>query len=219
MLRWSRSIVAALCIPAALTWSPLTSEAQEAVPLEFTVVGYGPIATIEHNCPIDDQGKLTRYVPITIVCKVRALDAEGLFTPANFVATLSGPADRVAVEVVDTLMTIRILRTTGIQGVSVKLEAFPVLLVAAVYLQRPIPYVQVDTIMPISVVEGESFQLCAYVGGYGNATAKGVSPSGYNCPDFGGVPLPVFPVQWRPGEGAQPMEVLAFPRPAVLARR
>ena len=208
-----------LALLLAPIWTSGTVEAQDPPTVQFIVVGYGPIATLEHDCPLDTQGKLTRYVPAEITCTLRALDAEGLWTPANFEVTLSGPADRVGVEVVDSLLTIRILRTTGVQGVSVQIEAFPVLLVAAVYLERPLPYAQVDTIMPIDVVEGEYVQLCAYVGGYGNATAKGMSENGFNCPDFGPDPLPVFPVGWRAGEGDQPVDVLAFPRPTVLARR
>jgi len=199
----------------ALIWMSGTIEAQEPPTIQFQVVGYGPIAGLEHDCPLDAQGKLTRYVPAEITCTLRALDAEGLWTPANFEITLSGPADRIGVEVVDSILTIRIIRTTGLPGVSVKIEAFPVLLVAAVMLERPLPYAQVDTIMPIDVVPGERFQLCAYVGGYGAATAKGVSGNGYNCPDFGGVPLPTFPVQWsgesKPELFASPIALIARP--------
>jgi len=209
-----RIIFAALAVMLAPIWTSGTVEAQNPPTVQFIVVGYGPIATLEHDCPLDAQGKLTRYVPAEITCTLRALDAEGLWTPANFEVTLSGPPDRVTVEVVDSVLTIRIIRTTGLPGISVKIEAFPVLLVAVVYLERPLPYAQVDTVMPLNVVEGEYFQLCAYVGGYASATAKGMSSNGFNCPDFGGVPLPVFSVGWR-GEGTPTL----LPTPTVLARR
>jgi hypothetical protein len=217
--KWS-IVVVFLCLLSArdLIWTSGAAEAQETQTIEFQVVGYGPIAGLEHNCPLDESGRLTRYVPATIVCSLRALDAEGLWTPANFSVTLSGPADRIGVEVADTLLTIRILRTTGIGGVRVTIEATPVLNLAAVYIERPLVAgrLQVDTVPPLDIAEGEFVRLCTYVGGYGTAVAKGQAATSFVCPDFRDDPLPTFPVSFRPGDSA----VLMPPQPiALLARR
>jgi len=193
--------------------------AAQTATVEFDVVGFGTIATLEHTCPLDEGGKLTRYTPATITCTLRALDTDGAWTPANFVVTLTGPTDRVTAEVTDSILTINILRFTGVGGVRLKLEALPILHLAAVYIERPLVAgkVQVDTIPPLNFAEGEWVRLCAYVGGYGRATAKGQSASEFVCPDMGAHPLPSFPISWRPGENGVLFE--GDPTPVVLVAR
>ena len=182
-------------------------EAQAVV--EFDVVAWGAIVAVAHNCPLDERGRIERYVPAEVSCTLRALDADSMWTRATFSAT-SSDSSRVMVTVQDSTLTITIVRRAGLPGVRIHIEAHPLLFLAMWYPNRAIPYNTIDTIPPLNLLEGETARLCVYEGGYGSAVAKGIPGDGFNCPDFGPSPLPTFPVAFRVS-GSQVVPVATGP--------
>lgn len=172
--------------------------------VEFDVVAWGAIKYVSHDCPIDERDRIERYAPDVVTCTLRALDVDSAWTPANFTATSTDPS-RVAVSVTDSTLTINILRRAGLPGVRVTIEARPILFLAGLFTSRPDGpefWARIDTIPPIDIVVGEAGKVCAYQGGYGKATAKGMPLDGFNCPDFGPTALPTFPVVFSTPDGA-----------------
>ena len=180
--------------------------------VEFDVVAWGAIVAVSHDCPIDERDRIERYAPAEVSCTLRALDADSLWTPASFTAT-SSDSSRVAVTVQDSTLIIQIVRRAGVPGVRVRIEAHPILFLAGLFSSRsagPEFWAAIDTIPPINLLLGEGGKLCAYQGGFGNAIAKGLPGDGFNCPDFGPMPLPTFPVTFRVA-GSQVIPVATGP--------
>lgn len=99
--------------------------AQEAT-AEIEVVVWGLPAFLQHDCPIDDRGRIQTYAPQQITCRLQALDADSLWTPATFAAEVLGPGGRVEATVADSTLTLNLLLRTGLPGVRVVLTAAPV---------------------------------------------------------------------------------------------
>jgi hypothetical protein len=100
--------------------------AQEVVTEEIEVVVWGLPAFLQHDCPIDDRGRIQTYAPLVVTCKLRALDADLLWTPATFAVEVLGPTGRVEATVADSTLTMNLLASTGLPGVRIVLTAAPV---------------------------------------------------------------------------------------------
>lgn len=176
---------------------------------EITLEGYayGAIDTIQHNCPIRDNGRIEGYVGMEVTCEIWAIDSTGAFTPSSLVAT---PADssRIEVSIItesDSLgnyqrsnMYIRVLRRGNWH---VDVEARPILMLMGYMYNRPVDdqgvfWPRIEYPNPeINLLENEQFIFCAYVGGYANATHKSLERP-IPCPDLGGTPLPEIEINW-----------------------
>jgi len=207
---------------------PSIAASQDPPSVEFDVVAWGAIAYVTHDCPIDERGRIERTVPAQVVCTLQALDVDSLPTRASFAVT-SSDTMRVAVDV-DNLcpsgeypcatLTLDIVRRAGLPGVRIRIEAHPIILLAAFFPDRMgvMPedavgstWPVLDTIMPINVLEGEEGRLCAYQGGYSKAIAKGVAEDGFTCPTLGPNNIPTFPVAF--GLEGEPGPVALRPVP------
>jgi hypothetical protein len=110
---------------ALLAFAP-GAGAQEVQSAEIEVIVWGYPVSIAHDCPLDDRGRIQSYAPLVVTCVLRALDAEGLWTPATFVAEILGPEGRVEATVADSTLTLSLLARTGLPGVRVVLTPAPV---------------------------------------------------------------------------------------------
>lgn len=213
-----------------LATRPTGSTAQEPDTLTIEVLGYGLVAGVGHNCPIDNNGKVASYVGAEIQCPVWVVDADGDETPGHIIVEVADSAFVQAFVTGDSLLTVRVLRKGNTH---IKLYPEPILLVAFVYPDNILyggaePW---DTIQPLwATVTRDSItgqpiahvrtKACAYLGkSFGEAVAKGRAElQEWPCPDIGGVPLPEFPVSWAPvyattdenGEA-----ILPLPRPII----
>jgi len=192
-------------------------EAQEAT-ITINGYAYGQIAGVGHECPLRKVGngwRVDGYVGMQFSCPVWGIAADSSFTPATLKATASQP-DRVAVTMIhstpdsvyypDTLR-VQVLR----QGNwSLDLTASPVLFIMGATSRPADAAWPRDEYPPMRFVVGEVFRLCAYEGGYENATAKSLNrPT--PCPDLGGVALPEFEVQWTLPDILGPLDPVAVP--------
>jgi hypothetical protein len=116
MMRWLMVLVL-LALAAPL-------QAQEAT-AEIEVVVWGQVRFLVHDCPLDANGRIESYAPGQVTCRLRALDADSLWTPAVFAAEVLGPTGRVEVAVADSTLTMTLLTRTGLPGVRVVLTAGP----------------------------------------------------------------------------------------------
>jgi hypothetical protein len=99
--------------------------AQEAT-AEIEVVVWGQIKHLVHDCPIDARGRIEAYAPDLVTCRLRALDADSLWTPAVFSVELEGPPGRVEASVADSTLTMSLVSRSGLPGVRVLFRATPV---------------------------------------------------------------------------------------------
>ena len=121
-MRWLLLLITFLFI-----FIPRASQAQEqeVVSAEIEVIIWGLPAYFQHNCPIDDRGRIQTYAPQQVTCTMRALDAEGHWTPAVFSVEILGPSGRVEATVADSTLNLNLISRTGIPGVRVIFEARP----------------------------------------------------------------------------------------------
>jgi hypothetical protein len=210
-----------------LSLSGAPAEGQEAT---ITINGYafGQIAGLQHECPIRANGRVEGYVGLQVSCPVWAVDGDGNFTPSS-VAAVPGDSGRVAVRVShvaqDTLgrfvadtLHITVLRQGNWM---VTLTARPILFIMGhAYMRTEDATWPRHEFPPIRAVVGEEFALCAYQGGYEDATAKSLSRP-IPCPDLGGAPLPEFEVRWTLPDVLGPVDPVAVPGSvmAELSRR
>jgi hypothetical protein len=213
-----------------LLFSSLTTQARAQVPdtLTIDVFGYGLVAGVGHNCPIDPNGKVASYVGQEIVCPVWVIDSDGDQTPGRIIVEIADSSFVQAFVTGDSLLTVRVIRKGNTH---IRLYPVPVLLVAAVYPESIAAGSGTfwDTIQPLSAtVTRDSITgapiahirtvLCAYLGNrYGDAVAKGrAALQTEPCPDMGQGPLPEFPVVWTAMEAVTDENGMApLPRPAI----
>lgn len=194
----------ALIVTALLAALPLRVSGQATITVEG--YGYGEVATIQHGCSVDEQGRITGLVGTEVTCPVWATDREGTFAPSSLAASASDTTKaRVWVDgppMVDGVQngphTLHIEILSG-GSWTLTLEANPMLHLLGYMYTRPAPTQEwPEYEYPvINTVSGEKFVLCAYTGGYGmNATSKSIARP-VPCPDLGDRPLPEFEVRWE----------------------
>ena len=110
---------------ALLAFAP-GAGAQEVQSAEIEVIVWGYPVALAHDCPLDDRGRIQSYAPLVVTCTLRALDAEGLWTPATFAAEVLGPTGRVAATVADSTLTLTLISRTGLPGVRIVLTPAPI---------------------------------------------------------------------------------------------
>lgn len=171
---------------------------QEVDTLTVDVVGYGLVAGVAHNCPIQENGRLEAYVGVLITCPVWVVDLDGVRTPGHITLEVADDRFVEASVIGDTLLSIRVLQKGNTR---IRLVPTPRILLAAVHFNRE---PSLDTIPPFSVDRNGTVQFCAYLGAsYAEATMVSEVPEwAPPCPTFGQQgELPTFPVFWSGGEG------------------